>query len=154
MNLAAWVERNGRRLRDRPAVAVGEHVHATWGGFSERVATLAGGMRGSLGLSAGDRMAIVMYNRPEYLEAMLAAWHAGLVAVPVNARLHPEEIAYILDHSGTKVVLTDEAHADDVTPLEASVDRVEGRKVISVGTITHGGEVTARAEGIFIRVDL
>jgi acyl-coenzyme A thioesterase PaaI-like protein len=38
--------------------------------------------------------------------------------------------------------------------LEGSVDRVEGRKVISVGTITHGGQVTARAEGVFIRVDL
>ncbi|KAB7744216.1 AMP-binding protein [Nostocoides sp. F2B08] len=132
MNLAAWVERNGRRLRDRPAVAVGEQVHATWGGFSERVATLAGGMREGLGLSAGDRVAIVMNNRPEYLEAMLAAWHAGLVAVPVNARLHPDEIGYILDHSGTRVVLIDEAHAGDVTPLEVSVDSVE-RVIVAPG---------------------
>ena len=38
-----------------------------------------------------------MRNRPEYLEALYAIWHAGLVAVPVNARLHREEIAYILE---------------------------------------------------------
>jgi acyl-CoA synthetase (AMP-forming)/AMP-acid ligase II len=34
-----------------------------------------------------------MRNRPEYLEALFAIWHAGLVAVPVNARLHRDEIA-------------------------------------------------------------
>ena len=47
--------------------------------------------------SPGDRVAIVMRNRPEYLEALFAIWHAGLVAVPVNARLHRDEIAYILE---------------------------------------------------------
>jgi acyl-CoA synthetase (AMP-forming)/AMP-acid ligase II len=34
-----------------------------------------------------------MRNRPEYLEARYGIWHAGLVAVPVNARLHRDEIA-------------------------------------------------------------
>jgi acyl-CoA synthetase (AMP-forming)/AMP-acid ligase II len=62
-----------------------------------------------------------MRNRPEYLEAMYAAWHAGLVAVPVNARLHREEIAYILEHSGTSVVVTDEEHVNDLEPLLGSV---------------------------------
>ncbi len=60
------------------------------------------------------RVAIVMRNRPEYMEAMYSGWHAGLVVVPVNARLHRDEIAYILEHSGTAVVLTDPDHADDV----------------------------------------
>jgi long-chain acyl-CoA synthetase len=55
-----------------------------------------------------------MRNRPEYLEALFAIWHAGLVAVPVNARLHREEIAYILEDSETSVVVTDPEHADDV----------------------------------------
>jgi long-chain acyl-CoA synthetase len=117
MNLATWVERNGRRLRDRPAIAAGERTHATWAEFAERVGAVAGGMRGELGLSPGDRVAIVMSNRPEYLEAQFAAWHAGLVAVPVNARLHREEIAYVLEHSGTAVVITDEEHAETVAPL-------------------------------------
>jgi len=35
--------------------------------------------------------------------------------------------------------------------MEAHVDRTEGRKVFTVGTISHAGEVTARAEGVFIR---
>ncbi|QSR33311.1 AMP-dependent synthetase [Nocardioides sp. S5] len=116
MNLASWVERNGRRLRERPALAAGDEVRATWGQLAARVAGGAAGLRG-LGLEPGDRVAIVMANAPEYLEAQLAAWHAGLVAVPVNARLHREEIAFILDSSTTGVVLTDDAHAEDVESL-------------------------------------
>jgi long-chain acyl-CoA synthetase len=62
-------------------------------------------------------VAILMRNRPEYLEALFAVWHAGLVAVPVNARLHRDEIAYILEYSGSAVVVTDADHVDDVEPL-------------------------------------
>ena len=124
MNLATWVDRNGRRLRDEPALADGERVHATWGAFAARTAAAAGGLRDGLALSPGDRVAIVMRNRPEYLEALYAVWHAGLVAVPVNARLHRDEIAYVLDHSGSSVVVTDSEHADDVEPLVGTVERL------------------------------
>ncbi|HET7801410.1 MAG TPA: AMP-binding protein [Humibacillus xanthopallidus] len=122
MNPAVWVERHGRRRRDEPAIAEGERVHATWGAWAARTASLAGGLLGELGLVPGDRVAIVMRNRPAYLEAMYAVWHAGLVAVPVNARLHPHEFAYILGHSRTSVVLTDEEHVEDLAPLVESVD--------------------------------
>jgi acyl-CoA synthetase (AMP-forming)/AMP-acid ligase II len=129
MNLATWVERNGRRRREAPALVVGEQVHATWEQFAARVAAVASGMR-DLGLAPGDRVAIVMRNRPEYLEAQFAAWHAGLVAVPVNARLHPDEIAYVLEHSGTRLVITDEEHVDDVGPLRERVDPLEAVVVV------------------------
>ncbi|GAC1314484.1 MAG: long-chain fatty acid--CoA ligase [Acidimicrobiales bacterium] len=114
MNLAAWVDRHGRRRPEDPALADGEDVHATWRQFAARTAGAAGGLREELGLSPGDRLAIVSRNRPEYLEALFAAWHAGLVAVPVNARLHRDEIGYILDHSGAAAVVSDAEHADDV----------------------------------------
>ena len=108
MNLATWVQRNGRRYREQAALAAGTRVHATWGQFAARTAAAAAGLRDDLGLSPGDRVAIVMSNRPEYLEVLYAVWHAGLVAVPVNARLHRDEIAYVLDDSGSAVVVTDE----------------------------------------------
>jgi long-chain acyl-CoA synthetase len=125
MNVAVWVQRHGRRRPDDPALADGDGVYATWSRFAARVAALAGGLREDFGLSPGDRVAIVMRNRPEYLEALFAIWHAGLAAVPVNARLHPDEIAYVLDHSGTAVVLTDDEHADDVEPLVGTVDALQ-----------------------------
>jgi long-chain acyl-CoA synthetase len=121
MNLAIWVERHGRRRPDAPALADGERVHATWAEFAASVAAGAAGLRDTFDLETGDRVAIVMRNRPEYLEALFATWHAGLVAVPVNARLHRDEIAYILEHSGAAVVVTDEDHAEDVTTLVGSV---------------------------------
>ncbi|WP_148613031.1 AMP-binding protein [Nocardioides rubriscoriae] len=125
MNLATWVERHGRHLRDRPALAEGDRVHATWAELAARVAGAAAGLRDQLGLAPGDRVAIVMRNRPEYLEVLYAVWHAGLVAVPVNARLHRDEVAYILGDSGTRVVVTDDEHATDVDALVATVASVE-----------------------------
>ena len=125
MNLASWVERQGRRRRDEPAIAEGDAVHATWSQYAATVARGAGGMRTALGLEPGDRLAIVMRNRPEYLEVQLAAWHAGLVAVPVNARLHRDEIKYILEHSRTRVVVTDEEHEEDVRPLLEVIPTLE-----------------------------
>ncbi|WP_088288334.1 AMP-binding protein [Kineosporia sp. A_224] len=121
MNPASWVERNARQRPDRPALAEGEQVHSTWAGWAATVAAVAGGLRTGFGLAPGDRVAIVMRNRPEYLETLFAVWHAGLVAVPVNARLHREELAYILGHSAAAVVLTDEEHADDVRSLVGEV---------------------------------
>jgi acyl-CoA synthetase (AMP-forming)/AMP-acid ligase II len=121
MNLARWVERHGRLRPDAPALADGERVHADWRAFAARTSAAAGGLRDTFGLVPGDRVAIVMRNRPEYLEAMFAIWHAGLVAVPVNARLHRDEIAYIVEHSETAVVVTDPDHADDVESLLGAV---------------------------------
>jgi acyl-CoA synthetase (AMP-forming)/AMP-acid ligase II len=125
MNVAVWVERHGRRRPDDPALADGERVHASWGAMAARVAGTAAGLREGFGLSPGERVAIVMRNRPEYLEALFAIWRAGLVAVPVNARLHRDEIAHILDDSGSAVVVTDEEHADDVESLVGAVGALQ-----------------------------
>ncbi|WP_040495943.1 AMP-binding protein [Ilumatobacter nonamiensis] len=121
MNLATWVERNGRRMPAAPALAAGDRVHADWSSFAAATAGAAGAFRSEFGLAPGDRVAIVMNNRPEYLEAVFAIWHAGLVAVPVNARLHRDEIAYILDDSRTALAVTDPEHADDVGSLVGTV---------------------------------
>ncbi|MBV8987754.1 MAG: AMP-binding protein [Solirubrobacterales bacterium] len=130
MNPALWVERQGRLRPDQPALADGERVHASWATFAARTAAAAGGLRDTLGLSTGDRVAIVMRNRPEYVEALYAIWHAGLVAVPVNARLHRDEIAFILEHSETAVVVTDPDHADDVEPLVRAVTSLQAAVLV------------------------
>jgi long-chain acyl-CoA synthetase len=144
MNLAVWVERHGRRQPDAPALAEGERVYASWGAFAARTAGVAAGLRDDFGLAPGDRVAIVMRNRPEYLEALFAIWHAGLVAVPVNARLHRDEIAYILDDSGSTVVVTDADHADDVEQL---VGTVESLRAAVVATGERWDRLTASPPG-------
>ena len=121
MNPAVWVERHGQLRPGAPAIADGDQVHADWATFASRTAGIATSLRDDYGLAPGDRVAIVMRNRPEYLEALFGIWHAGMVAVPVNARLHRDEIAYIFEHSAASVVVTDDDHADDVTSLVGTV---------------------------------
>jgi len=102
MNLVHLLLRSARWLPERPALAHGRRVVRSYGEMASRVAKLAGGLKKNLNLQSGDRMALAMKNCPEYYEIMFACWHAGLTAVPMNAKLHPKEFAYILDNSGAK----------------------------------------------------
>jgi long-chain acyl-CoA synthetase len=103
MNLAQLLLRSARWLPERPALALGRRTVRTYREMAARVARLAGGLNSKLSLQKGDRVGIAMKNCPEYYEVMFACWHAGLVAVPMNAKLHPKEFAYILENSGAKV---------------------------------------------------
>ena len=114
MNLSHLLRRNARLRPDAPAIALGRRPVRSYGELGDRVARLADGFRAKLGLKAGERVAIAMRNCPEYLEVLFACWHAGVVAVPMNAKLHAREFAYILENSG--------ARACFVTPdLEAAI---------------------------------
>ena len=104
MNLAAWMARAGRAHGNLPALAVGARTVRTYAEAARRTAALAAGLRGRIGLAVGDRVAIVAKNAPEYVEALFALWHAGLVAVPVNNKLHASEIAYIVENSDSRMV--------------------------------------------------
>lgn len=99
MNLAQLLIRPARREPDALAVtAVGRQW--TYGALCEHVARLAGVMKRRYNLEAGARVAIAMENRPEFFEVLFAVWRAGLCAVPMNAKLHAREFAYILADSG------------------------------------------------------
>ncbi len=142
MNLANWVARHGRRRPQEPALAAGSRVHATWAEFAQRAAGGATSLTVDLALGRGDRVAIVMNNRPEYLEALFAIWHAGLVAVPVNARLHRHEVQYILEHSGAAAVVTDADHLHDINAL---VDTVATLTSVVVAPSARWSELTEAA---------
>src|SRR3954471_1496771 len=102
MNLALFLERAGRDDPRRPALGFGARVLRDYGDMAGRVARLAGALRG-FGLNLGDRAAIVARNGPDYVEVLYAIWHAGLAAVPANAKLHGAELGYILEQSGARV---------------------------------------------------
>jgi long-chain acyl-CoA synthetase len=102
MNLVHLLLRTARWLPDRPALAVGRRVVRNYGEMASRVAALAAGFSRKLNLKPGERLALAMKNCPEYYEVLFACWHAGLTAVPMNAKLHPKEFAYILENSGAK----------------------------------------------------
>ncbi|MEK6246221.1 MAG: long-chain fatty acid--CoA ligase [Pseudomonadota bacterium] len=103
MNLVQLLLRNARWMPDRPALAVGERVFLSYGKLADQVARLAAGIIARFQLEPGDRVALAMTNCPEYWEVLFACWHAGLAAVPMNAKLHAKEFEYILGNSGAKV---------------------------------------------------
>ena len=114
MNISNLLTASARRLPQAGAVALGTHTVLTYGELALRVARLSAGLRFRLGLHPGERVALYMQNCVEYFEVLFAIWHAGLVAVPVNAKLHPKELRWILDNAGAKAcfVLGDVEGAD------------------------------------------
>jgi long-chain acyl-CoA synthetase len=114
MNLAAWVEKWGRAAGDRPAVSFGGAIYSNYRQWAARSRALAGNLRRLC--HPEDRVAIAMTNRPEFLEALFAIWHAGLVAVPMNAKLHGEEFGYIIGHAEASLVLASPDRTADVAP--------------------------------------
>jgi long-chain acyl-CoA synthetase len=102
MNLAQLLNRWGRLKPDQPALFFGPSVWATFGQWAGRAASLAQAFRG-LGLIPGDRVLLFAQNHPRYLEVLIGCWWAGLVAIPVNARLHPKEVQWIIDNAKPRV---------------------------------------------------
>jgi len=87
---------------DKVGVVDGEH-RFTYRQFGERTHRLANALV-DLGVQPGDRVSFITYNTHQLLEAYYGVLEAGAVLNPVNIRLTPKEIAYILGHAGSKVV--------------------------------------------------
>lgn len=102
----------------------------TWQEFEQRVAKLAGALRG-LGLEPGGRAAILSFNSDHYLEYFFAVSWAGGIIVPLNYRLAPSELAYLLNDSGAQILIVDAAHAEMLPAFTA--DAITLRHVIYVG---------------------
>ena len=116
MNLALWLRDAGRVHGTRAAVAQGQEVLWTYAQFAEGAARTAAAWQ-ARGISPGERVALFMANAPGYLLAMWSAWWAGAVVVPINARLHGREAAWILGHSGAKACVVDPAHREALQPF-------------------------------------
>jgi long-chain acyl-CoA synthetase len=116
MNLALWLYRAGLSHPHLPATASGTRVVATYGDLAARTARLAGALRERLKLKPGDRVAIAAKNAPDYISLLYGIWHAGLAAVPMNAKLHGVELAYILDQSGARVCFASPGIDGQISP--------------------------------------
>jgi acyl-CoA synthetase (AMP-forming)/AMP-acid ligase II len=102
MNLVHLLLRSARWLPERPALAIGKRPVRSYAQLARRAMRLAGALKTKLNISQGDRVALAMKNCPQFYEVLFACWHAGVTAVPMNAKLHPKEFAYILENSGAK----------------------------------------------------
>ncbi|PTA68315.1 long-chain fatty acid--CoA ligase [Deinococcus arcticus] len=101
------------------------HTHrTTYGQVAERARRLAGGLLG-LGLQKGDRVATLAVNSFRHLEAYLGVPSAGLVLHTVNIRLHPEQIAWIINHAEDRVLLIENVFAAMIPAIKAACPTLE-----------------------------
>src|SRR5690349_9577946 len=121
MNLFSLLEQSAIRFPRHGAVFAGTEQVLDYDTLRARALSLAAALRRRCG--DGDRVAIVSENRAEYIELLFATWAAGLVAVPINAKLHPREIVPILDDAQAAALFVSPALAPAIaeTPSPRTV---------------------------------
>ncbi|HZZ91669.1 MAG TPA: AMP-binding protein [Usitatibacter sp.] len=147
MNVASWLKRASRLDPARVALYAGTAPWATYGALLRRVSRVAGGLRRRERLAPGDRVAIAMRNAPEYLVALYATWWAGLAAVPVNAKLHPREVEFIVANAGARCVIDDPAQ---VAALEGDAIDCEPCDAAELAWLFYTSGTTGRPKGAML----
>ncbi len=107
VNWYGVLSHHASREPDR-AITVFEGVATSYSQMAARATALAGGLHGR-GVSRGDVVGLLSYNCPEFLQTVFGANYLGAIAMPINWRLAAAEVRYILEHSGAKALVCDEA---------------------------------------------
>lgn len=123
MTLPHLLARHARLRPNGVAILQGPAPWASYGEWAARSAALAQRLRGG-GLAPGERVLLFMRNHPRYLQLLWGAWWAGLVVVPVNAKLHPAEVEWIIGNAEARwaFVTRDVAGDAPLAGLERQVD--------------------------------
>ena len=109
MNLSQRLHATASRLDTKTAVICGDEV-VSYQELDRASRALARGLLHE-GLRPGDRVAVHSANSVYAIKLILACFHAGLIAVPVNIRLKPVEVAYVLEHSRSRLCFSQPALA-------------------------------------------
>lgn len=118
-NWVTQLERHALMQPGAPALRfLGKTV--TWGDLRQRVAALADALS-RRGVGFGDRVMVLMLNRTEFVESVLAVNMLGAIAVPLNFRLTPAEIAFLVQDCEARVMITESV----LVPVAAGVREVE-----------------------------
>src|SRR5499426_4265465 len=126
------------------AGSVSEHTFAEFRARSNQLARVFAG----LGIERGDRVGIVLPQRPETAVAHLAAYKLGAVALPLSTLFGPEALEYRLRDAGAKVVVTDGENLERVLAVAKGLPALA--RVISVDRAdAHGAvEYTRALDGV------
>jgi acyl-CoA synthetase (AMP-forming)/AMP-acid ligase II len=127
-NVAGVLAHHADRFPDRPCL-VWEGETITYAELERRAAGTAAGLR-ALGIGRGAVVALLLYNCPEFIEAMFAASRLGAIFMPINWRLAGEEVAYIAAHAGARLVISE----PELAPLaDAARPHLPDARFVSVG---------------------
>ncbi|MET8369628.1 long-chain fatty acid--CoA ligase [Micromonospora profundi] len=136
--IGAWMAKRRLKSPDKVALIHGEGATMTYGQFTDGVDRISAVLR-ERGVGKGDAVAYLGENSPDLLQTMFGAAQIGAVFVPVNTRLAPPEMAYILGDCGARVLI----HDPDFTAPVASAAPAAGTPHVVVT-----GEGTATSPGL------
>src|SRR3954465_3170338 len=125
MNVAEWRAATARLRPKAPALLRGFDLEADYESFARRAAAIGAGLTRDYGIQPGDRIALFASNCTEYLECLYGIWWIGAAAIPINAKLHGREAAWICSDAGARLTFvsddTIEALAESASDLPASM---------------------------------
>ncbi|MGL3215150.1 class I adenylate-forming enzyme family protein [Bradyrhizobium sp. BR 1433] len=130
MNIAEWLAATARARPDAPALLTGFDLDADYATFARRAASIGAALARDHGIAAGDRIALFASNCTQYLECLYGIWWIGAAAIPINAKLHGREAAWICGNGGAKLAFVSD---DTIGALnEAKDDCPAGMTTLSV----------------------
>ncbi|HLJ00604.1 MAG TPA: AMP-binding protein [Bradyrhizobium sp.] len=130
MNIACWLAATARLRPEAPALLTGFHLDADYSTFARRASAIGAALSRDHGIAPGDRVALFASNCTQYLECLYGIWWCGAVAIPINAKLHGREAAWICGDAGAKLTFVSGDTAD--TLMEAESELPGAMKTLSV----------------------
>jgi crotonobetaine/carnitine-CoA ligase len=118
--------------RGTQVAAVIDGQPVTYGELADRAARVTGGLQ-ALGVEPGDRVAVMLSTRPEFLYAWFGILGAGAIEVPIHDAARGPGIAYILQTTGARLLIVDDEHVEHVAEQVAAVPSL--RHVVVVGDV-------------------
>lgn len=147
MSLSRIVEHHADRLSDAPALAYGEELLA-YAQLAERARRTAGALK-CLGVGRGDIVGALLHNSLDFVEVMLGADYLGAVFMPLNWRLAPAELAYIVGHAGASVLVSEAGFEPMIAPVRSQLTCAMVRTGTGADADWHGlDELRAAAQPV------
>ncbi|MEE9150361.1 MAG: AMP-binding protein, partial [Thermoplasmata archaeon] len=137
LNLGEILRVNARKYRKKLAVKDSKRQMSFYE-YNTRANRLANGLLG-MGLGKGDRIAVISCNCIEFMEVYAAAAKSGIVVVPINWRLPPKDMEYIINNSDAKGVIVAKEFVGNVESIRANLKKVAPKNYIIIGEEKHEG---------------
>jgi len=135
MTLGTTLQINADKYPDREAL-IFQNARATFSLLNARVNRRANALL-SLGVARNDHVATLASNCMELVETIYAVWRIGAVLVPLNIRLSPNELFYIIEHSDVSTLLFLDMFQETIIQIKPNLDNV--RNFLSFGCIPSSG---------------
>lgn len=124
-NASRWIEQHAAFTPDKPALRFFRKPEAeevwSYSDLDQRVRGWARGLKHTLGVGRGDRVAFLGYNHPDLLALLFACARLGAMLVPLNWRLAPQEHVYIVRNSGAHVLVLEADFQKHAREIEQAV---------------------------------